>query len=413
MAAQRADVEGRGTPPAPQELKGLRLGQVAGVEVVLDWSLLIVFGLIAMALAGGVLPHWHPDWGQFKVLTTALAAALLFLASVLVHELAHAVVGRRHGVEIRRITLFVFGGMAHLEGEPKDWRAELGMALAGPLASLGLGVLFLILAQVIAGPITVDPEDPARALAQVGPVATLLLWLGPVNIILGLFNLVPGFPLDGGRVLRAILWGLTGDLTRSTLMASMAGQLVSWVLIGLGFAMILGVRVPFFGSGAVGGFWLALIGWFLGNAARQSWQGRLMEDRLGSLPVARVMHHDYRVVAPDLSVRELVDQGFLALSYRTYPVVEGDQLKGLVSLEDVRRLDRSQWAELRVADVMTPLERLHTLGSADAAFAALRLLAEQGVNQLPVVEDGRLMGLVTREDILKWMALGPQPRPLG
>jgi CBS domain-containing protein len=282
------------------------------------------------------------------------------------------------------------------------------MAIAGPLASLGLGVLFLILAQVIAGPIPVDPEDPARSLAQVGPVATLLLWLGPVNIILGLFNLVPGFPLDGGRVLRAILWGLTGDLTRSTLFAALVGQAFSWLLIGLGFAMLLGLRVPFFGTGALGGLWLALIGWFLGNAARQSWQGRLIEDRLGSLPVSRVMHHDYRVVEPDLSVLELVDQGFLALSYRAYPVVTEGELRGLVSLEDVRRLGRDQWVATRVEEIMTPLARLHTLGPADSASKALKLLAEQGVNQLPVVERGRILGLVTREDILKWMALSPE-----
>ncbi len=387
--------------------KGLRLGRVAGVEVRLDWSLLIVFTLIAMALAGGVLPRWHPDWGQAKVLATAIAAAAAFLASILLHELAHALVGRRLGVEIRRITLFVFGGMAHMEGEPRTWQAELGMAIAGPLASLGLGLLFLILAQVIAGPIPVDPEDPARSLAQVGPVATLLLWLGPVNIILGLFNLVPGFPLDGGRVLRAALWGLTGDLTRSTLLAATVGQAFSWILIGLGFAMMLGLRVPFFGSGALGGLWLALIGWFLGNAARQSWQGRLIEDRLGALPVSRVMHHDYRVVEPDLSVLELVDQGFLALSYRAYPVVAEGELCGLVSLEDVRRLGRDQWAATRVAEIMTPLARLHALGPADSASRALKLLAEQGVNQLPVLDRGQILGLVTREDILKWMTLSP------
>lgn len=390
--------------------RGVRLGRVAGVEVSLDWSLLIVFALIAMALAGGLLPRWHPDWGQTKVLATAIAAAVLFLASILLHELAHAVVGRRLGVEIRRITLFVFGGMAHMEGEPRTWQAELGMAIAGPLASLGLGVLFLILAQVIAGPIPVDPEDPARSLAQVGPVATLLLWLGPVNIILGLFNLVPGFPLDGGRVLRAVLWGLTGDLTRSTLLAATVGQAFSWVLIGLGFAMMLGLRVPVFGSGALGGLWLALIGWFLGNAARQSWQGRLIEDRLGVLPVSRVMHHDFRVVAPDLSVLELVDEGFLALSYRAYPVVANGELRGLVSLEDVRRLGRDQWAETRVADIMTPLDRLHAVGPADFASRALKLLAEQGFNQLPVVDRGRIRGVVTREDILKWLALSPQGR---
>lgn len=408
MASQPADRRWRGA--GSDGVSGLRLGRVAGVEVRLDWSLLIVFTLIAMALAGGLLPRWHPDWGQTKVLATAIVAAMLFLASILLHELAHAVVGRRLGVEIRRITLFVFGGMAHMEGEPRTWGAELGMAIAGPLASLGLGLLCLILAQLIAGPIALDPDDPAQGLAQVGPVATLLLWLGPVNIILGLFNLVPGFPLDGGRVLRALLWGLTGDLTRSTLLAATVGQAFSWLLIGLGFAMMLGLRVPVFGSGALGGLWLALIGWFLGNAARQSWQGRLIEDRLGALPVGRVMHHDFRAVEPDLRVLDLVDQGFLALSYRAYPVVANGELRGLVSLEDVRRLGRDQWAETRVADIMTPLARLHALGPADSASRALKLLAEQGVNQLPVVDGGRILGLVTREDILKWMALSPQGR---
>lgn len=413
MQSQRSDRPGGATGPGAQGSREFRVGRIAGVEVALDWSLLIVFALIAMVLAGGVLPRWHPDWGQAKVLATALAAAGLFLASVLVHELAHAVVGRRLGVGIRRITLFVFGGMAHMEGEPQRWQAELGMALAGPLASLGLGLLFLVLAQVIAGPIPVDPEDPARGLAQVGPVATLLLWLGPVNIILGLFNLVPGFPLDGGRVLRAILWGVTGDLTRSTLLAATVGQAFSWLLIATGFAMILGLRVPVFGSGPIGGLWLALIGWFLGNAARQGWQGRLVEDRLGALPVSRVMHHDYREIPADMRIQELVDQGFLALSYRAYPVVGEGQLQGLVSLEDVRGLDRAQWVEIRAGDIMTPLARLRTLGPADSAFSALRLLAETGVNQLPVVEQGRLLGLVTREDILRWLALGPQPGGAG
>lgn len=413
MRSGRTDSRGGGTGPRSGGTAGLQLGRIAGVEVGLDWSLLIVFGLIAMALAGGVLPRWHPDWGQAKVLATALAAAVLFIASVLLHELAHAVVGRRFGVEVRRITLFVFGGMAHLEGEPRSWQAELAMAIAGPLASLGLGALCLILAQVIAGPIPVDPEDPARGLAQVGPIPTLLLWLGPVNIILGLFNLVPGFPLDGGRVLRAILWGATGDLTRSTRLAATVGLMFSWLLIGSGFAMILGMRVPIFGSGPVGGLWLALIGWFLGNAARQGWQGRVMEDRLGALPVTRVMHHDYLEVSPDMSVAELVDQGFLALSYRAYPVVEQGALRGLVSLEDVRALERGQWTGMRAADVMTPLGRLHTLGPTDSAFRAMGLLAETGVNQVPVVEEARLLGMVTREDILKWMALGPQRRSEG
>jgi CBS domain-containing protein len=191
------------------------------------------------------------------------------------------------------------------------------------------------------------------------------------------------------------------------LTAALVGQAFSWVLIATGFAMALGVRVPFFGTGAVGGLWLALIGWFLGNAARQSYQVRLIEDQLASLPVSRVMHHDYRVVEPDASVQDLVDDGFLVLSQRAYPVVSDGELRGMVSLEDVRRLGRDQWPLRCAADVMTPLDRLHTVAPSQSASATLALLAERGVNQLPVVEHGRVVGLVTREDILKWMVLGP------
>ena len=392
------------------QFKGLHMGSLAGVAIDLDWSLLIVFGLITLALSAGVLPHWHADWGQTKVLLTAIAAATLFVASILLHELAHALAGRRFGVRISRISLFVFGGMAHMEGEPNTWRAELWMAIAGPAASLALGILFLWMAQFIAGPIELDPEHPAEALANVGPVATVLLWLGPVNIILALFNLVPGFPLDGGRVLRAVLWGITGDLNRSTLMAATVGQAFGWTLMAAGFAMILGIRVPLFGSGVGGGLWLALIGWFLGNAARQSYQLRLIEDRLGRLPVSRVMHHDYRTVEPNTTLQQLIDDGFLVLSQRAYPVVADDSLYGIISMEDVRPLQRDQWPVQRVADLMTPVERLHTVGPSTPASQALAQLAEKGVNQLPVIEDGRLLGLVTREDILKWMVLGPGAR---
>jgi Zn-dependent protease/CBS domain-containing protein len=386
------------------------MGSIAGVEIDLDWSLLIVFALITLALSAGVLPQWHADWGQTKVLLTAIAAATLFVASILLHELAHAVVGQRFGVRISRITLFVFGGMARMEGEPKTWRAEFWMALAGPVASLALGLLFLSLAGMIAGPIEFNPEQPAAGLARLGPIATVLIWLGPVNIVLGLFNLVPGFPLDGGRVLRALLWGLTGDLTRSTMLAASVGQAFGWMLMAMGFAMMLGISVPIFGSGTVGGLWLALIGWFIGNAARQSYRLRLIEDRLGYLSVSRVMHQDFQVVEPDRLVQHLVDDGFLTHSQRSYPVVADARLLGMISLEDVRALERGEWAVRRVADIMTPLARLHSVSPSQPATKVLALLAETGVNQLPVVEDGQLLGLVTREDILKWMFIGPSTR---
>jgi Zn-dependent protease len=219
---------------------GLRLVRIAGIDVHADWSLLIIFFLILNGLALGLFPAWHPDWGAGLAWATALGAALLFFASVLAHELSHALVGRRHGVVIRRITLFVFGGVAHVEREPQKWRAELWMAAVGPLTSLALGLAFLFAAGTFVSPAEVDQRD-ARV-------------------------------IDGGRVLRAILWGATGNLRRATRWASWLGQAFAWILIATGLAMMLGLRVPVFGGGLVGGLWLAFIGWFLNNAALMSYR---------------------------------------------------------------------------------------------------------------------------------------------
>jgi Zn-dependent protease len=373
--------------------------------ITLDWSLLIIFMLITITLAAGILPAWHPDWGSFTVLLTAASASILFLASVLVHELSHAVVGRHLGIEVRRITLFVFGGMAHMENEPHNWRAELGMAIAGPVTSLVLGFVFLFLAGLVSGPIEMDPQHPLEAVAKLNPLATVLFWLGPINVMLALFNMIPGFPLDGGRVLRAILWGVSGNLMQATRWATLGGQGFAWLLIGSGFAMIFGMQVPIFGSGPVAGLWIALIGWFLNNAAQMSYQRVMLQESLGDLPVTRVMHRDYQVVAPATLVQTLVDEHLLGTSQRAFPVVEGDRLLGLVCLADVRKLAAEQRAITPVSELMTPLSGLHRLSPSDKASDAMIRLAGYQVNQLPVVEDGRLLGLISREDILKWLTL--------
>src|SRR5690606_34380126 len=188
-------------------------------------------------------------------------------------EMSHALVGRARGMTIRRITLFIFGGMAHLEEDAREWRTELYMAAAGPVTSLVIGFACIWLASFGAADVSGNSlQNPEQLLAGLGPGTTLLLWLGPVNIVLGLFNLVPGFPLDGGRVMRAVIWGATGDLHRATRHASNAGRAFAWLLIACGIAMILGMQVPLFGRGFVGGLWLTLIGWFLHNAALMSYR---------------------------------------------------------------------------------------------------------------------------------------------
>lgn len=391
-------------PPKPAGRGfGFRVGQLAGIAIHVDLSLAIVFSLITVALGTGLFPSWHPEWGALVTWSTALAAAFLFFVSILIHELSHALVGRAQGIPVNAITLFVFGGVAQLEREPHSWRAELWMAIAGPVTSMVLGLLFLFLGGMFAGP--VDLEDGERAMAALNPVATLLLWLGPVNIILAVFNLVPGFPLDGGRVLRAILWGITDDLLRATQWASRLGQGFAWLLIMTGISMMLGLRVPWLGGGLFSGMWLALIGWFLNNAALMSYRQLLVSEVLQGVPVARLMRRDLWTVPPGMRIDALVDERLMRSDQRAFPVMEDGNLLGLVCLQDIRGIPREGWETTAVIEVMTPAARLSTIGVDADAAEALQRLSREGVNQLPVVDDGGLAGLIQREDILKWLSL--------
>jgi Zn-dependent protease/predicted transcriptional regulator len=393
---------------------GFGLGRIGGIEIHVDWSLLVIFLLVAFGLAAGLLPAWHPTWGPLVCWATALAAAVAFFASVLAHEMSHALVARASGIGARRITLFMFGGLTHLDREPPSWRSELAMAVAGPATSLVLGVVFVWGASALVGPLNVDPEKPFEALRGLGPLPTILLWLGPVNIMLGLFNLVPGFPLDGGRVLRALLWGATGDLRDATRKASLAGQAVAWLLVGAGLAMIVGLEVPFFGTGLGGGLWLVLIGWFLNNAALVSYRQLLVKESLEDVPVERIMRTQLLRVPPNMPVATLVDEHLIASGQRTFPVEDGGRFVGLISLRDLHGRGRQSWDGTSVRDVMTPVDRLVTVAPGTDAVEALGLLDGRDVNQLPVVESGHLLGLVRREDVLRWMSLhSGQTKPPG
>lgn len=385
---------------------GFRVGSIAGIDIFVDWSLLIIFFLVTSSLGAGVFPAWHPDWGEGLIWITALAASILFFVSVLLHELSHALAGRAQGIDIRRITLFVFGGAAQLEREPHRWQAELVMAIVGPITSLVLGLLFIFLGNVSVGKeLQLNPSDPLQTLSALGPLATVLLWLGPINILLGVFNLVPGFPLDGGRVLRAVLWGLTSDLYRATRWAAGLGQVVAWILIGCGFAMIFGIHVPFFGTGVVGGMWIALIGWFLNNAAIMSYRQLLVQRSMEHVPVSRIMLSQFNTVTPNMPISTLIEDYIMRSDQRAFPVVENGRLVGLVCLEDVRRVDPTQRATLAVRAIMTPAHALTTVAPEEASTEALQALSRREVNQLPVVKHGTVRGLIRREDILKWLSL--------
>ncbi|MBX3203537.1 MAG: site-2 protease family protein [Labilithrix sp.] len=399
----------RARPHVSSPIGGLRLGQIAGIEIYIDWSLAIIFGLVAVGLGAGALPRWHPQWSLLLQWTVAVAASVAFFASILVHELSHALVGKLVGVNVPRITLFVFGGMAHMHGEPSSPKAELFMAAVGPLTSLFIGIVASftgVQLALLAGGLPSDPEQLVRV---AGPIATVLLWLGPLNVMLALFNLVPGFPLDGGRLLRALLWWATGNFDTATRWASGAGRAVGWALITVGLLMALGYRVPFFGTGIGGGLWVALIGWFLNHAARASWAALRVRTRLAHLPVREVMRAGLDTVVPDMTLAELVRHHVMRSDQTSFPVLEGDDLSGAISVRDIQLVPNADWPTVTVRQVMTPASELPKIEADADASAALECLAERDLEQLPVVDHGRLSGFIRRQDILKWLSLQPEP----
>lgn len=385
---------------------GLPFGSLFGVEIRLDWSLAIIFLLVLGDLALGVFPSWHPDWSPLTTWTTALAAAVLFFVSVVAHELSHALVGRAQGIEIRRVTLFLFGGMAHLEGPPRSPKAELLMAIVGPIVSLGIGVAGLLLGSWLAAPSLGSEallDDPEAALAAMGPLATLALWLGPVNIVLGLFNLVPGFPLDGGRVLRAILWALFDDLERATRWATRAGQGFAIVLMGIGV-------VELFGGLWGQGLWLILIGWFLHRAARASYQQVLLRQALEEVPVAALMRRATGGVAPTTSVERLVRDWFMQQDSPSVLVRSEDGVVvGAVHLRDVRAVPVAEWSVRTVEEVMTPIDEVPVVAEDADAFLAFEALALGDADEIGVEREGTIVGVVRLRDVMRFLALrGPQ-----
>lgn len=396
---------------------GIHIGRIFGINIYIDWSWIFIFLLVTWNLGAGVFPDLHPQWGTALVWGTAFIASLLFFASVLAHELAHSVVAKSQGIPVSNITLFLFGGVSNIQREPTSPTAEFVMAIVGPLTSLLLGVIFLFLSGTMATSLSVLSGDPAGALAQLNPLSTLLLWLGPINILLGIFNLIPGFPLDGGRVLRSILWAITKNLQVATRWASWVGQVVAWVFIIAGISMIFGISIPFFGTGFISGLWLAFIGWFLNSAAVQSYRQLVIEDLLGGVSVMQLMRAHTPTVTSSLPVSALVHDHIMGTDERAFAVVDNDRLVGLVCIEDVRKAQRAQWDTTTVNQIMTPLSQLVIATQSEDASKALNDLAGRDVNQLPVVEGGRLVGMLRRSDIIRWLQLhselaGRQRRPL-
>ncbi len=389
-------------PPPKQSAapgRGLRVGSLTGIDIHLDASLIVIFVLVVWMLAVNVFPAWHQEWSAVQNWTTGLAAGILFFLSLLLHELAHAVVARKYGISVPRITLFLFGGMAEIEDEPDTPKEEFFIAIAGPVTSLFLGLFFSLLAGYMAGSEFAQMlmEDQQAAMATLGPLPTLLFWLGPVNLLLALFNMAPGFPLDGGRVLRAAWWWMTGDLDRATRLASDAGRLFGWLLMAVGFFRALsGVFVQ--------GLWLILIGWFLTSAASASYAQMTTRRTLKGRLVRDLMRRHYDTAGADLPVSDFVNDHLLQSPQVLWPVVANGRLVGFTTLEEVRRLSAEERESLRVGDIMrTDLAGL-SVHPEMSAENAMQVLSARGT-PLIVVEDEKIVGLLSQSDAVKWLAL--------
>jgi len=364
----------------------LTIGRFGGVELRLNWSLLAVVALIVWSLSDGVFPSQNPGLSHNTYLGMAVVASLLFLASIALHELGHSWVARREGIEVDSITLWLFGGVSQLNGRFKSPGVEFRVAVSGPLVSIGLGVLFVLVAL-------------AGAPSEVDGVAA---WLGYINLLLAAFNLLPAAPLDGGRVLHAILWRAKGDFAWATRVASEVGQGFAYLFIALGLAM-------FIFEGSFSGAWLAFIGWFLLQGARAEARYVATEQALGGLRVRDLIVRHPVTVDADSTIGRFMDDVAWSHRFTTYPVLEGDRPVGLLAFASVAAVPRSDWDSRRVRDTMFPLDDIPLLTEDELAVDALQELSAPTGNRGLVVDDGHLAGLLSITDIARALEVGRNP----
>ena len=360
----------------------LRLGKIAGIDIYAHLSWFIILVLLTWSLASGWFAQLFPGWATTTYWIVAFISALLLFGCVLVHELAHALVAQASGLTVRNITLFIFGGVAHVEEDMKRPGVEFRVAIAGPIASFLLaGVAFLL----------VLPLRGSGASAEAA-----LDYLAVANFLLGAFNLLPGFPLDGGRVLRSIIWKVTGNFKKSTHIASSVGQAFAYVFILLGI-------IGFFTGNFFNGLWVVFIGWFLLSAAQTASTQVELQSALQGVSVGQVMDPRPFAVPANISVQKLVDRYFLPLGLHSAPVTQGEYLAGLITLSDIARVARERWSYTPVGHVMRLLEQVYVATPEQPLQEVFQMMDAQSINQVPVVEDGRLVGLLSREAIIRYL----------
>jgi Zn-dependent protease/predicted transcriptional regulator len=364
----------------------IRLGRVFGIEVGLHYSWFLIALLITMSLSAQFQAD-HSGWGLAVIWTTSLMTALLFFATLLAHELSHALVARSRGLTTRAITLFALGGVAQIEKEPEDPKTEFLVGIVGPFSSAVIGVISLGSAWLAGWHFNNTSETP---------IIAMLVWLGYINLMLAAFNMIPGFPLDGGRILRAIIWWSTKNGMRATQLAARTGQVVALGFIALGI-------FRFFAGAGFGGLWIAFIGWFLLQAAGSTYSTVTLTSNLKDVRVSDVMTHDCVAVDGNLNVQNFVEDHLLRSGRRCFVVEQNGEMTGLVTPHEIKNLEKARWPFTTLYDVMRPLDQVHTVTPSTPVMEALETMGRDDVNQLPVVSGNHLDGIVTRANVIQFL----------
>lgn len=361
--------------------RAIPIGRIFGISIDLDYSWFFIVALFTWMLAVSYFPAEHPVASPGQDWAMGFVAAVLLFVCVLVHELGHSVVAQLYGLRVPRITLFLFGGVSQIAAEPGSPGQEFWIAVIGPIVSFALAALFW----------EIEP-----LLARISPWDAVAACLFVMNLVLALFNLIPGFPLDGGRVLRAAIWRATGAYQRATVVAAVTGRLVGFLLIAFGIWEI-------FRGAIINGLWIAFIGWYLERAAASQLQLESARSLLGEHRVADAMRRNFPRIPGDITLQSLVDHFVLSASNGYFIVSGGIADEGLITLTTVHTLPREAWPVTTVAQVMTPAANLDTTTPDAVLWTALDKMGRDGVNQLPVLEGSRIIGILSREDILQYL----------
>ena len=370
----------------------VKLGRIAGISIGLHYSWFIIALLIALSLAA----HFHmvnPRWSDGMVWSAAIITGVMFFAALLLHELAHSILAKARGLKVREITLFALGGVSQIESEAPDAKSEFWIAIVGPITSVVIGIVLIGVAWLAGWRSGAEPATPVTA---------VLLWLGYINLALAAFNMVPGYPLDGGRVLRAVIWWITRNADRATRLASQIGQTVAFAII------LLGLFQFFTEHGNFGGLWLAFVGWFLLDAARASYVQVGLMTELRGRTVADIMDRNCPTVEAYLSLLDFVDGFLLRSGLRGYVVIHNDQIVGLITPHEVKEVPRDRWPQTSVQAVMRPLAEVRTVSPETPALQALQIMGRDDINQIPVVSEGHLEGLFSRSHVVRFLQANAQ-----